>query len=316
VRRLAGSIWFRALVSVGLLAFVASRIDFGAAGDRLSGGRWGYFAAAVAALFASFLLGGGRWHVFLGAAGIDRSLREAIGAYLIGTFTTNFLPTQVGGDVTRAWVASRPGLRVRTAVTVVVDRVSAIVCLAIVAVIALAADPGPVPRFLIGALGAAVGGLAIASFVAALFVRGATGVGRLLGDRLRGWADDARRGARACLRPTVVRKTLVLGVAFQVLVVLALWLLARAISLGVPFSVLAVMLPPVLIATAAPVSIGGFGVREGMFVLLLRHAGVGTTDATLLSLMSAAAFAVASLPGGLMLLRRGTSAPVRTSGRW
>ena len=283
LRRLAGSIWLRALVSAGLLALVASRIDFGAAGDRLSGGRWGYFAAAVAALFASFLLGAARWHVFLEAADIESSLPRAIRAYLIGTFTTNFLPTQVGGDVTRAWIASRPGMRVRAAATVVVDRASAVVCLVVIAWIALAADPGPVPGLLIGALGASVGILALGALVAARFLRGGTGLGRLLNERIRDWGDEARRAVRdyGAKHP---------GISVSI----------RA----VPFSVLAVTLPPVLIATMAPISIAGFGVREGMFVLLLRHADVVTTNAALLSLMSAAAFAVASLPGGLALLRQ------------
>ncbi|HEY3185400.1 MAG TPA: lysylphosphatidylglycerol synthase transmembrane domain-containing protein, partial [Gaiellaceae bacterium] len=278
------------------LALVASRIDFGAAGDRLSGGRWGYFAAAVAALFASFVVGALRWHVLLNAAGIESPRAQTIRAYLIGMFTTNFLPTQIGGDVTRAWIAGRRGLRVRTAATVVVDRASALVCLVVVAWLALAADPGPVPGFLIGALGAATTFLVIVALVAAVLLR--------RGTRLGPWTEEARRATRACLRAPVVRTTLTLGLVFQGLVVLALWLLARAIVLGAPFSVLAVVLPPVLIATTLPISIAGFGVREGMFALLLRHANVDTTDATLLSLLSAAAFAVASLPGGLVLLRR------------
>lgn len=303
LQRLAGSIWLRAIVSVALLALVVSRIDFGAAGDRLSGGRWWSFAAAVVVLFASFVVGAARWHVFLEAAGVASPLSAAIRAYTIGMFTTNFLPTQIGGDVTRAWIAGRPGTRMRAAATVVIDRASAIFCLVLVAWIALAADPGPVPGTLIAALAASVGILAVAAFLAALFVRGGTGLGRFFGDRLRGWGEEARQATRACLRAPVVRRTLLLGLVFQALVVLALWLLARAILLDLPFSVLAVTLPPVLIATTLPISIGGFGVREGMFVLLLREAGVGTTDATLLSLLSAAAFAIASLPGGLALLR-------------
>jgi hypothetical protein len=51
-----------------------------------------------------------------------------------------------------------------------------------------------------------------------------------------------------------------------------------------------------------PISVGGFGVREGSFVALLAEAGVSSSDATLLSLLSAAAMALASLPGGLVLL--------------
>ncbi len=65
---------------------------------------------------------------------------------------------------------------------------------------------------------------------------------------------------------------------------------------------LAVVIPLVLIATLLPISIAGFGVREGTFVALLGEVGVSAGDATLLSLLSAAALALASLPGGLALV--------------
>jgi hypothetical protein len=74
------------------------------------------------------------------------------------------------------------------------------------------------------------------------------------------------------------------------------------LGLGLAPALIAVVVPLVLIATALPVSIGGFGVREGSYVALLADAGVSSGDATLLSLLSAAAMALASLPGGLVLL--------------
>ena len=83
---------------------------------------------------------------------------------------------------------------------------------------------------------------------------------------------------------------------------LAAWLMARSVSLDIPLSVLGAVLAPVLILSTAPVSIGGFGVREASYVFLLGYAGVSATDATLFSLLSAAAFALASLPGALALL--------------
>ena len=66
-----------------------------------------------------------------------------------------------------------------------------------------------------------------------------------------------------------------------------------------------------LILSTAPISIGGYGVREGSYVLVVGYAGVSATDATLFSLLSAAAFALASLPGALALLvrRRPASSP-------
>ena len=89
LRQLAGSFWIRLLVSVVLLAVVATQIDFHALRDRLSGGSWGWFAAATALLLASFVVGALRWHILLAAANVGSGRGQAIRAYLIGAFTTD-----------------------------------------------------------------------------------------------------------------------------------------------------------------------------------------------------------------------------------
>ncbi len=315
LRSLAGSLWVRALVSAGLLAAVAVTVDWGAARDTLAKGSWGYFVGAVAVLFASFLVAGLRWRLFLDAASVVTTTYLAIRAYLIGAFTNNFLPGQAGGDVTRAWVVSRPGTRMTAITTVVVDRATALACLILVAWIAVAVDPGPVAGTLIGALGAATGALVVVLAVAAVLVRGGTGLGRRLPDRAQGWLAEARDAVRACARPPVLARTAALGLAFEGLVILALWLVARAIDLDVSYSVLAVVLPPVLIVSALPISIAGYGVREASFVVLLGDVGIGSTDATLLSLIGGVAFALASLPGGLLLLQRASVEPAEPVSR-
>jgi uncharacterized membrane protein YbhN (UPF0104 family) len=301
LRSIAASFWTRVVVSLGLLAFVASRIDVGAGASRLSHGRWGWFVAAVGVLFLSFLVAARRWFLFLEAAGVGGTLSNAVRAYLIGAFTSNFLPTQFGGDVTRAWIAGRPGTRIRAAATVVVDRATALGCLIVVAWVVLALDPGPVPGSLVLALSGATAALCVAGFVVAGFFRSGTPPRRLFA-RFDEPIRDVRAAVRACLRGRVFWRTAVLGLLFQALVALALWLVARSIALHASFSVLAVTLPVVLLLAAAPVSIGGLGVREGSFVLLLGQAKVGATEATLLSLMSGATLAIASLPGGVAIL--------------
>lgn len=308
-RRLAGSTPFRALVSAGLIALVLTRIDFGDAGDRLAGGSIGWFVAAVSALVASFVVGALRWRLYLAAAGIDARPAATVRAYLIGMFTTNFLPSQLGGDVTRALVAAGPGARVRSAATVVVDRLTALACLIAVAWVALAADPTAVPGTLVLALGAATAATALVAAAGTALAAAGPWIGSRLPARARPHAREAGAGIRACVRPGVLARTGVAGLAFQALVALSTWCAARAVDVPLPFAVLTVCIPAVLIATAAPVSIGGFGVREGMFVLLLGHAGVGSTDATVVSLASAIAFVVASLPGGLALALPGRRRP-------
>jgi uncharacterized protein (TIRG00374 family) len=303
VRALAGSLWVRVLVSAGLLTLVAVQIDFGAIRDRLAGGSWGLFALAVAALFASFLVGALRWHIFLQAAGVTATRRQAVGAYLLGTFTTNFLPTQFGGDLTRAIVVTGRGTRTRSATTVVLDRATALACMIALGWLFVATDPGPVPGQLVAALAAATAAFVLAC---ALVVPLSRLVARRL-SRLRPTVREVKAALAASLTRPVLARTLLIGLAFQGLVYLAAWLVARSVSVDLPFSVLGAVLAPVLILAAAPVSIGGFGVREGSYVFLLGYAGMSATDATLFSLLTAAVFALASLPGALVLLSWGTA---------
>jgi uncharacterized membrane protein YbhN (UPF0104 family) len=313
LRRLAGSWWIRLFVSAGLLAIVATQVDFHALRAGLTEKSWAWLAAAVAVLFASFVVGALRWHLFLEAARIGSTRAQTVRAYLIGTFTTNFLPTQLGGDVTRAWVASSQGTRVRSIATVVLDRATALACLIVVGWIGVITDVAAVPGQLVAALGAATAAYVLACLLLVLLYRLGP-LRRRLPERLGPTARDVREALVSGLARPVLSRTFAIGLVFQGLVYLAAWLVARSISLDVPFAVLGAVLAPVLILSAAPVSIGGLGVREGSYVLLLGYAGVTATDATLFSLLSGAVFALASLPGALALLvgRRSPAASLDT----
>jgi glycosyltransferase 2 family protein len=304
-------VWVRLAVSAALLALVASRINFGVARERIAHGSWGYFAAAAAALLASFVIAAVRWRIFLLAAGIAITTLATVRAYLIGTFANNFLPSQLGGDVARAWIAGGPHSKLRSAATVVVDKATALFCLLCVGWMAVAANPGPVPEQLIGALAAATIAFLIAGFALTVALR--TGwLLRLSPARTRNAVAEIASGLDACIRPTVLGKTFLVGLVFQGFTTLSAWLALHAINLQAPFSVIAASLAPVLIISAAPVSIGGLGVREGAYVWLLGYAGIGATDATVFSLTTAAAFAVASLAGAVALLRKPSDVdPVR-----
>jgi glycosyltransferase 2 family protein len=144
-------------------------------------------------------------------------------------------------------------------------------------------------------------GIVVVAITVSALRRG--GLAHRLPERARPWVAQVAAALRAYLDDRrLLAMVVVLGLAFQALIVLATWALAETLGLGLSLALLAVVIPLVLIATALPISIGGFGVREGSYVALLAGAGVSSADATLLSLLSAAAMALASLPGGLVLL--------------
>lgn len=294
--RLVGSVWFRALVTAVLLGLVLAQVDFSSAASSLADAQWEWFAAAIALMAAAILVGGARWYVLLRAAEIAAPRRTAMRAFSLAYFLNSVLPTSVGGDAVRAWIVGRPsGQVVLAATSVVLDKLTALVCLFVVAWTALLLDPSSVPSSVAGSfvwttvLFAAV----LAVFAAA--AAGSTRLARRLPKRAETAAEQAWGALKGWMRSLrLVLVVFALGVAYQVMGIGVLVLLAEAIGFKLPFALAAVAAAVVLVAMLLPISIGGFGVREAGFVVLLGEAGIGTTDATLLSLLSALVILVAS----------------------
>ena len=311
LRRVVGSLPFRVLVTAGLLVLVATRVDWSAAGERLADGEWGWFAAAVGLLVAALVVGAERWHFLLHAAGIDSPRLQTLRAYAIGVFSNNFLPTGFGGDAARAWIVGRSrAAMTRAATSVVVDRLTSICCLVLVAWGATALAPASVPEELLVLLAVASGAGLVAAGVLFLGVRSGHGIARRLPARVQRIARETRGTLVAYARDRwLIGAALLLGVIFQLLMVTAAWFLAKAIEIDVSFAVIAVVTPLVLLITLLPISVAGFGLREGSYAVLLAEAGVSTTAATLLSLLTVAALAASSLPGAFALLLPGARPP-------
>jgi uncharacterized protein (TIRG00374 family) len=301
-RRATGSFWIRLAISLGLLAAVLTQIDVPGAVERLADGRWWLFIAATGCLLTAFVVGALRWHLFLGAAQVEGPWRGTLEAYFAGVFTSNVLPTSFGGDVVRAWIAGGPGRRSRAGATVVVDRVTVLACALALAWLAVLSGP---PASLIAALAAATGVFAfvIAAPVLATFAgkrfrhrlpSGVTAVGR----------EAALAGRAALSGRRLLVATTVLGLVYEALTIVELWLAAKSVDVDLSLAIAAITLPPMLLLSALPISIGGLGVREVSYVALLAPVGIDATEATLVSLLAGLAFALASLPGAFVLLRR------------
>jgi hypothetical protein len=64
------------------------------------------------------------------------------------------------------------------------------------------------------------------------------------------------------------------------------------------------LMPPVVLLSGLPISVGGWGVRENAMIAALATVGVGASAATVLSVQLGALVALLSLPGGALWLWR------------
>lgn len=307
-RRAAGSLAFRAVVTVALIALIASRLDWPAVLDRLRGGEPVYGLLAVLLVMVALGVGAVRWGGLLRAADVPLPLRELLRIYAVTSFANAFLPTSVGGDVARPLMVSRRGpTLVRAITTVLVERLAALLALVALAWAGAAVVPEVVSSTALGALSVVSAGilavLVAVAFRGALLKRAATA---LIPARFSAHLGEAATVVVALRRsPALLVAVFAQSLVFQCLVTMQIVLLAKMIGVELSFALAALALALVTIATLFPVSIGGFGVREGSYVVILGGGGVGDTDAVLISLLSVVALFVATLPGAIELARGG-----------
>jgi glycosyltransferase 2 family protein len=294
--RRRGALALRILVSAALLVAVLLYADVGDVLAAVRDGQWGWFAVALAVMAVCVVLGAFRWWLLLEGAGIHVAARDSIRPYAVSFVLNLVLPTAVAGDAVRTWVLGRrSGRLLGAAAATVVDRLTALLCLFAVGWAAYAVDRNAVPGSVLVAFAWLTAGLAVALALAVMAAVGVRPLVHRLPERVAGMIRESWRIVRAWAgsRQLVV-SVVALGLVYQVLVVSVFVLAAKTVGVELPFALAAVSTPIVVLATLIPISVGGLGIREGGFVILLGQAGIDAADATVISLLSATTILIAS----------------------
>ncbi len=316
VRQAGASLPVRISVTLTLVGLVASQIDWSRMERRISHGQPLYFLAAVAFVVAALVIGAFRWSRLLEKADLHLSVAGLARIYAVATFSNTFLPTSVGGDVTRAVLVTRRGpLLTRTAITIIIDRLGGLAGLVGMAWLALAFSSAAVPHGAWVFLAWVTAAVVVGSLVVLVAVfRGSRLTRAAVPRRLISHARQSRTLLRSyATDPAMLIVVLALSLLYQGLISMQLVMLAHAIDVRLSFATAAVVLALVTVVTLIPISIGGFGIREGSYVVLLGGASIATTDAALISVLSVAALFFASLPGAVLLIRGGLAPALQRS---
>jgi uncharacterized membrane protein YbhN (UPF0104 family) len=312
------SIVLRLLVVGGLLAWIASRVDFASFLRTLAAADARWLAAAAVLVVLAHGLGTWRWHRLMRAAGSTWSLARTLAVYAASVFLGLFLPTGVGGDVYRlARVrASGAGLA-RGAATIVLERAIGLFALLVVGAGFVLAQPGTRPWGAVLVAGIAAGVLGLL----ALWIPG--GVEWLADalERLPGPGRPLAARVRTAFPPGVLDRlrgalagTVALSIANHLVLIAVNVLLARGLGLDSPWTAIAAAVPLVLLAAQIPIAPGGLGVREAGYVYFLGRVGVAEEPAFALALGWAALLYAVGLLAALGLTadreaRSGGAAP-------
>ena len=280
----------------------------------ISAGTIGLLAFGLFLLSATTAL---RWMMVLRSLGTRLGFAPLWRYVIVGMFFNQFLPSGSGGDVFRIWYVRSTGISLgRATASVVVDRVLGL--LALFAVVAVgvpfvldATEDGLIRSmmFLIAvALAVAIGAFLRMDVLANLLRR----VGLVVelekrharAKRLLDGIERTASAARGLLRAWPEGPfAFGLSVVNQVILGAVVWILAREVGADPGFAAAMFMFPYVLLLSMVPVSLAGWGLREGAMVVVFTLVGMPPAAALTVSLLFGACQLVASLPGGLLWLQ-------------
>ncbi len=298
----------RAAVSVGLLLVLVWWVDPETVGSRLVGMRPAWVLLAVMISVAQVAVLAWRWRFTAGRLGVDLSFLSAWREYYLSIFLNQVLPGGVLGDVSRAWRQARAQTRVEepggAAVRAVIfERLSAQAVMTIVAVVSLAVLPVTVDAgsrrvmfwFWAGA------GVVLIVVAILIWIRRQSSAqslsGRVLADLRSAHLSGPVFAAQLASAIIVVGTYLATYVAA-----------ARAVGVETLLPVLLPLVAPVLMTMLIPVTVAGWGLREGAAAVLWGAVGLTAADGVLVSVAYGVLVLIGSLPGALFLMNPGTTA--------
>ena len=236
-----------------------------------------------------------RWWLLMKARGLTCSMGNAFRLTMVGTFFNFCMPGTTGGDLVKAWYASKNSdRRADSVMTVVVDRVTGLLGLFIMAALAglfmvlatqqqwlqLSAEQmkvtGNLTLWIWLGLGAAgVGAL----FYFSRRIRRKLGINwnlvkKLPGHKLMVKVDDAALAYKQHLG--VVAAAVLLSLPVHLALSGATALAGYALGMETPLGLLLTVIPVLFLAAAVPLTFQGLGVMEGLAMVMI--AGSGATE--------------------------------------
>jgi glycosyltransferase 2 family protein len=296
-RRLA-VITVKTLISIGLIAFLATRLNYTQVLSywRVLNGVW--ILGALAVLFLEMCaIAGVRLKLMLFYVDVRCPLTMTVQIALCGFFFEQVTIGFIGGDAIRLWLLKRADVPFGRAIgALLLDRAFGFISLVLLSLLG------------IHALLALVDERLRSVIAVTLLIVVATGcVGVVAAFVLTKLLPLSRLAAfwRRLSSPSQAIHTALLGIVFalaattHLLNVLVFWMLGQSLGLTITFDQWFIVVPTVLLISMLPISIGGWGVREGAMVVALRGFGIPTEEALLPSILFGLCAVTATLPGAI-----------------
>ena len=303
VPRIDLKIFLKLSVSIGLLAWVIHGIDVEEFRSILSSLPATYLIFASALILLQIPVLAHRWFRILFVLEEQPEWLLVCKATYVGIFFNQVLPGSVGGDIIRVAQLRANGMSLRiSANSVILERLSGLYALVLLmATLSLVVRP-MLPDSSLAVLAAGLCGLVTTGFIILSYID------QLVPDwRLFAFAKKALAAVRIDYLKLVkdvstTLYTLLLGVLSWSLNLWAIYLLGIGVGIELPVVTYFFFGGLSVLASVLPISMAGWGVREGTMVALFGLVDIPPTQAMTVSVTFGVLMVLTSLPAGLLWL--------------
>jgi len=260
-------------VSIVLIALIINMAGAGRVREQLSGISIPVFLAAVAIENFGVAVSAKKWQMLLKIKGSGIPFLTAWKYYYIGTFFNAFLPTSVGGDAIKAYALSKNLERREEAFSsVIMDRMTGLIAVLGIGSVSLVAGWKIIPEAALM--------LCLPIFILPVILLLLTFKTDIFGRMIK-WRIFYRFGKfRDFVEKTYVSvreyknmkgellPVMLISLFYHFLLVMNNYVLSIALGLDIPIHYFFVFIPVAEILVFLPVTLQGFGVREGTYVAL------------------------------------------------
>lgn len=286
-------LWFRILVTTSIFILILRSIDTDQLWATLKQARFDLLLIALLMQFASTSLSAYRWQLIMHNLNFGQSISFYWRSYFKASFFNQGLPTSIGGDALKVLDVAGQGFRKRDALYgIMLDRITGLAALMWLNLAAYLFKPDllPDPVYQLTLL------LVVGSLVGFLVIYSLKNIS---------WFDSypqlriAKTLSERLHQAFLNNRFLLAGSSLLIPILAILSVFTTGWALGLRYDLITylIIVPPAIFLTIIPVSLAGWGIREGTLVALFSLIGSDKETILAMSILYGLMQIVVSLPG-------------------
>lgn len=292
----------RIAISLALLLFIIYNTGVATISTQLAGIIIPLFLLCITVENIGVAISAKKWHLLLNAKGIKIGYTESLAYYYIGSFFNAMMPSSIGGDVVKSYKLGIKTDSVEAFSASIMDRITGLIAVVLIALGAVITSYTLVPRT---ALILALVLSTLFLFSLTLFLK-TTIIERTITmifsrwEHIHTFLNKVASSLKTYHDKKLIALTLLFSIIFHILLILNNYLLSLALGLDIDLYYFFIFIPIAEILVSLPISIQGFGVREGTYALLFPSAGVAKAASFSLGFLDQIVKVITSAIGGVV----------------